>query len=225
LTALASAALVRVSFTLVEGKTIAMTAAPSPVAKDAHLASPAAQGVDRVLISPRRIKRRVQELGKQVSRDYTGKDLVCVGALNGVVCFMADLLREIEVPTRIEMVDLVRSVEGGVHTVRMTHPFREPLTSRDVLIVEDIVDTGVTLAMLVDAIKKESPASLRICALLDKPAHRQVQVPLDYVGFTIPPVFVVGYGLDYEGFYRNLPYVGIVDNAVWLPAELGRREA
>ena len=193
-----------------------------PSRRAAALDAPAAKGVDRVLISPRRLRRRVRELAAQLSVDYAGGEVICVGALNGVVCFLADLIRELDIPAPVELVHVDRFVEDGEHTVDMPNPFREGLRGRKVLIIEDIVDTGVTLKLLVEKVLAESPASLKVCTLLDKPAHRQVEVKLDYIGFSIPPVFVVGYGLDYEGFYRNLPFVGVVDSAVWPPALLER---
>ncbi len=199
-----------------------MTSEPQRSKRAAALSVPAAKGVDRILISSRRLRRRVKELAEQLSVDYAGAEVVCVGALNGVVCFLADLIRELDIPTPVELVHVDRFVEHGAHTVDVPNPFREELRGRNVLIVEDIVDTGVTLKALVDKVREENPASLRVCGLLDKPAHRQVDVQLDYVGFSIPPVFVVGYGLDYEGFYRNLPFVGVVDSAVWPPALLER---
>ena len=183
---------------------------------------PAAKGVDRVLISARRLQRRVKELAGQLSAEYADGEVVCVGALNGVICFLADLVRGMDVPAPVELVHVDRFVDERGHAVEMPNPFRENLRGRDVLIVEDIVDTGVTLKLLVDKVLAENPASLKVCTLLDKPAHRQVDVQIDYVGFSIDPVFVVGYGLDYEGYYRNLPYVGVVDSAVWPPALLER---
>ena len=186
------------------------------------LAMPAAKGVDRVLISARRLQRRVKELAGQLSAEYADGEVVCVGALNGVICFLADLVRGMDVPAPVELVHVDRFVDERGHAVEMPNPFRENLRGRDVLIVEDIVDTGVTLKLLVDKVLAENPASLKVCTLLDKPAHRQVDVQIDYVGFSIDPVFVVGYGLDYEGYYRNLPYVGVVDSAVWPPALLER---
>ena len=194
-----------------------MISEAQPSRRSTGLTAPAAKGVDRVLISPRRLRRRVRELAEQLSADYAGGEVICVGALNGVVCFLADLIRELDIPAPVELVHVDRYVEEGEHTVDMPNPFRESLRGRKILIIEDIVDTGVTLKMLVEKVLAESPASLRVCTLLDKPAHRQVEVKLDYIGFSIPPVFVVGYGLDYEGFYRNLPFVGVVDSAVWPP--------
>lgn len=183
----------------------------------------ATQGVDRVLISERRLRKRVRELGTQLSRDFAGSEIVCVGALNGVICFLSDLIRETDLMTSIELVDVHRSVDEGTHRVTLDeNPFRETLEGRNVLIIEDIVDTGLTLTEIVAAVRRQQPASLKICALLDKPAHRQVHVALDYVGFEIPPHFVVGYGLDYEGRYRNLPFVGIIEDAEWLPAMLAQ---
>ena len=183
----------------------------------------AARGVDRILISERRLRRRVRELGSQLSQDYAGNEIVCVGALSGVICFLPDLVRQTDLMVAIDLVEVHRSVAGGTHRVRLNDkPFREPLEARQVLIVEDIVDTGLTLAEVIAAVRRQRPASLRVCALLDKPAHRQVEVPIDYVGFQIPPHFVVGYGLDYEGRYRNLPFVGVVEDADWLPAMLAQ---
>ncbi len=181
----------------------------------------AARGVDRVLISERRLRRRVRELGSQLSRDYAGSEIVCVGALNGVICFLSDLLRDMDLMTSIDLIDVHRSVADGTHQVKLDdNPFHLSIEGRHVLIVEDIVDTGLTLREIVAAVRRQKPASQRVCALLDKPAHRQVEVALDYVGFEIPPHFVVGYGLDYEHRYRNLPFVGIVEDADWLPAML-----
>ena len=186
------------------------------------LAGPAAKGVDRVLISKTRLQRRVKALAAELSAEYADGEVVCVGALNGVICFLADLVREMDIPAPVELVHVDRFIDERGHTVEMPNPFRESLRGRDVLIVEDIVDTGVTLKLLVDKVLAENPASVKVCTLLDKPAHREVDVQIDYVGFSIDPVFVVGYGLDYEGFYRNLPFVGVVDSAVWPPALLER---
>lgn len=191
----------------------------SSSASKSPLSTPAARGVDHVLISSRRLRRRVRELGRQLSQDYAGREVLCVGALNGVLCFLVDLMREMDIPTPIELVHIDRSLTNGTHQVGVPHPFRETLKGRDVLIVEDIVDTGLTLTALIQAVRREDPASLKVCALLDKPAHRQVDVQIDYLGFAIPPVFVVGYGLDYESLYRNLPFVGVIADAVWPPAE------
>ena len=196
-----------------------LTMASSSSSKLPPLSTLAARGVDRVLISSRRLRRRVRELGRQLSQDYAGREVLCVGALNGVLCFLVDLMREMDLPTPIELVHVDRSFTNGDHHVSVPHPFRETLKGRDVLIVEDIVDTGITLTALIEAVRREGPASLRVCALLDKPAHRQADVQIDYIGFTIPPVFVVGYGLDYESLYRNLPFVGVIADAVWPPAE------
>ena len=199
-----------------------MTARSVASAPRGGLGIPAAKGVDRVLISNRRLRKRVRELAEQLSQDYAGGEVICVGALNGVICFLADLIRELTIPAPVELVHVDRTIDHGKHDVDMPHPFREGLTGRHVLVVEDIVDTGVTLSLLIEKIRAENPASLKVCALLDKPAHRQMHVPMDYVGFVIPPVFVVGYGLDYEGFYRNLPFVGVVDAAEWPPSLLER---
>ena len=199
-----------------------MSSATHKPGRRTGLSIPAATGVDRVLISKTRLQRRVTELARELSQEYADGEIVCVGALNGVICFLADLVRGMDIPSPVELVHVDRFIDERGHVVEMPNPFREDLRGRHVLIVEDIVDTGVTLKLLVDKVLAEKPASLKVCTLLDKPAHREVEVQIDYVGFSIDPVFVVGYGLDYEGYYRNLPFVGVVDSAVWPPALLER---
>lgn len=167
-----------------------------------------------VLISQEEIRKRVKEMALEISRDYSGKDLLMVGILKGSFVFLADLLRSLE---QDAAVDFMGTVSYGVSTessgeVRITKDLEQSVSGRHVLLVEDIVDTGLTLRYLLDTLKTRQPASLKVCALLDKPARRRTRVNLDYYGFIIPNVFVVGYGLDYSEKYRGLPYVGVLKN-------------
>ncbi|MBP8613770.1 MAG: hypoxanthine phosphoribosyltransferase [Firmicutes bacterium] len=150
----------------------------------------------------------------EISRDYADKDLLMVGILKGSFVFLADLLRSLEGDAAV---DFMGTVSYGVSTessgeVRITKDLEQSVSGRHVLLVEDIVDTGLTLRYLLDTLKTRQPASLKVCALLDKPARRRTRVNLDYYGFIIPNVFVVGYGLDYGEKYRGLPYVGVLKN-------------
>jgi len=164
-------------------------------------------GVREVLLSATQIERRVNELGAQITRDYAGKEPLFVGVLKGVTCFMADLMRHVALPISVDFMT-ISSYEGDRSgAVRIVQDLTENIEGRDVLLVEDIVDTGMTLQHLVKQLRARDPASLRVCALLDKRARRLVETPLDYVGFEIPDEFVVGYGLDYRQRFRNLPFV------------------
>ena len=170
---------------------------------------------DRVteMISAARIHERVREIGAQIARDYAGKPLVLVAALKGSFLFVADLARAIDLPLRIDFLGL-RSYGAGTETsgvVQITHDLTSPVAGEDVLVVEDIVDTGLTMRYLLENLETRHPASLRVCALLHKPARARVEVPIDYLGFTIEDRFVVGYGLDYGERYRNLPYLGTLE--------------
>lgn len=165
-----------------------------------------------VLISAEEIGRKVRELGGRISEDYAGKDPVLVGVLKGSVVFLADLMRAISVPHRVDFM-AVSSYGSGTETsgvVRITKDLDESITGEDVLIVEDIVDTGLTLHYLLDLLQARRPKSLRVCAFLDKPSRRQVDIAVAYRGFEIPDDFVVGYGLDYDQRYRNLPDVRVL---------------
>jgi hypoxanthine phosphoribosyltransferase len=160
-----------------------------------------------VLISASQIERRVNELGAQITRDYADKEPLFVGVLKGVACFMADLMRHTALPLSVDFMT-ISSYEGDRSgAVRIVQDLTENIAGRDVLIVEDIVDTGMTLHSLVRQLEVRGPASLRVCALLDKRARRLVETKLDYVGFEIPDEFVVGYGLDFRQRFRNLPFV------------------
>jgi hypoxanthine phosphoribosyltransferase len=168
--------------------------------------------VARVLIDPARLRARVRGLGAEITARYQGSTPVLVGVLKGAVVFMADLLREIPGPVECDFIavssygDASRS--SGI--VKLTADLSLSIEGRDVLIVEDIVDTGRTLAYLVRNLATRHPRSLRVCTLLDKEERREVPVQLDFVGFRIPDAFVVGYGLDHAGRHRNLPYIGVL---------------
>lgn len=162
-----------------------------------------------VLLSAEAIQRRVRELGEAVSRDYEGREVFFVGVLKGAWMFLADLARHITVPAVFDFMGVssygASTTTSGV--VRILKDLDESIEGRHVVVVEDIVDTGLTLSYLVDVLRRRRPASLKVCALLDKPSRRRTHVELDYVGFEIPDAFVVGYGLDYKGLYRNVPYI------------------
>lgn len=166
--------------------------------------------IARVLLSKKALEGRISELGASISRDYKGKPLVLVGILKGSVMFMGELLKSVTADCAIDFM-CVSSYSGKDSTgeVRVLLDLRESAEGKDLLIVEDIIDTGLTLHHLQDMLKTRNPRSVEICALLDKPECRRIPVKAKYVGFTIPNEFVVGFGLDYEEKYRNLPYVGV----------------
>jgi hypoxanthine phosphoribosyltransferase len=159
------------------------------------------------------IGARVRELGAQITRDYTGRDLVLVCVLKGSFVFAADLSRAIDLPLRIEFLG-VRSYGEGTESsgvVQITQDLSRPIAHEDVLLVEDIVDTGLTIAHLIDLFRTRQPRSVKVCSLLHKPARARVAVNIDYLGFTIEDRFVVGYGLDFAEKHRNLPYIGVIE--------------
>ena len=165
------------------------------------------------LISVEEIKKRVTELGQQNSKEYEGKNLVLVCVLKGSFVFTADLARAIDLPMRIEFLG-VRSYGEGTSSsgvVQITQDLSRPIEGEDILLVEDIVDTGLTIAHLIDLFRTRKPNSMKVCALLHKPARTRIQVPIDYLGFTIEDKFVVGYGLDWAEKYRNLPSISVVE--------------
>ena len=170
-----------------------------------------------VLVSEQQLKDKVAQLGAQISQDYVGKDLVLVSILKGAVVFMADLMRAVTIPCSIDFM-VVSSYGAGTTTTGMVKIIKDldsDLSGKDVLIVEDILDTGVTLSNLVPMLKMRDPNSVRICAILDKPSRRRADIQADYIGFQVPDEFVVGYGLDYDEKYRNLPYVGVLKPSVY----------
>jgi hypoxanthine phosphoribosyltransferase len=164
-----------------------------------------------VLLSEDEIRARVRELGRDISRDYAGRPVTLVAVLKGSFVFLADLVREIDLPVAVEFIS-ISSYQGTRSTgvVQITADLTRNVEGEHVIVVEDIVDTGLTMRYLLDNLATRHPASLRLCALLEKPARAQVSVPIDYRGFQIPDEFVVGYGLDHDGRLRNLPYIGIV---------------
>jgi len=172
----------------------------------------------RPLLEPEEIRRRVAELGREITADYRGRELTALVVLKGSFVFAADLLRGIDLTSKVEFIGLrsygSRTSTSGV--VEITLDAKYPLVDRHVLIIEDIVDTGLTLSFLRDNLATRLPASIRLAALLHKPARTIRPVPIDYLGFTIPDEFVVGYGLDHDGRYRNLPGIALLDD----PAQL-----
>jgi len=167
--------------------------------------------IDRVLITATKLQKRVAELGAQISRDYTGSDAVLVGVLRGVLCFISDLMRHISVPVAVDLMAISSyDGNGGSAAVRILKDLDENIKGRDVILVEDIVDTGMTLNHIIEYLQTKRPASITVCTLLDKRARRIANVPLKYVGFEIPDEFVVGYGLDFQQRFRNLPFVAIL---------------
>ncbi len=174
--------------------------------------------IDRVLLDETTIQRRVEELAAQISADYAEiDDLILVGVLKGAFIFLADLARRLTIPHHVDFIALSSYNRGAVSTgaVRMIMDTRAPVTGRNVLIVEDIVDTGYTLDYLLRIFQARQPASLRACVLLSKPERRRVDVRVDYLGFEIPDVWVVGYGLDYADRFRTLPYIAALKREVY----------
>ena len=174
--------------------------------------------IKTVLVSEEQLKAKVAELGAQISRDYAGKNLVLVSILKGSVVFMADLMRAVSIPCNIDF--MVVSSYGGSNTttsglVKIIKDLDGDLSGKDVLIVEDILDTGVTLSNLVPMLKMRNPNSVKICTILDKPSRRKADIQPDYEVFQVPDESVVGYGLDYDEKYRNLPYVGVLKPEVY----------
>ena len=176
------------------------------------------EDVAEILLTEEQISARVAELGARISADYQGRTLTLVSVLKGSLPFMADLMRAIDLPLRIDLMEV--SSYGGATTessglVRILKDLSASIAGEDVLIVEDIIDTGLTLNYLIRYLRGKNPATLRICTLLDKPARRLVEIPVDYIGFEIPDQFVIGYGLDYGEIYRNLRFVGVLKPEVY----------
>lgn len=173
-----------------------------------------------VLITEEQLSTRIKELGAVISRDYAGKELLIICILRGGVMFMTDLVRQITVPLAFEFM-AVSSYGSGARSssgdVRITLDLNTNIAGRHVLIVEDIIDSGRTLASVIDLLKTRDPASLFVCTLLDKVSRREVEVPVRYRGFAIEDKFVFGYGLDMDDYYRNLPFIGVVDLARYEP--------
>ena len=170
------------------------------------------QDVGEVLIEEDALQERIRALGAQISADYEGRDLLLVGVLKGAIFFIADLMRELSIPCEIDFMAIssygAATDSSGV--VRILKDLDINIADRDVLVVEDIIDSGLTLSYLLRTLRARRPASLEICALLTKPERREIEVPVRYVGFDIPNRFVIGYGLDFAERYRNLPYIGVL---------------
>ncbi len=167
----------------------------------------------RPIVTQEQMRMRIRELGRQITVDYANKDLILVGVLKGAYAFYADLARAIRIPMRVDFL-VVTSYSGKPKSsgkVKMVTDLTEDIAGRDVLLVEDIVDSGLTAQYLVDTLLKRKPKSIKICSLLSKPERREKNVSIDYVGFEIPNKYVVGYGLDYQQKYRNLPYLAVLD--------------
>jgi hypoxanthine phosphoribosyltransferase len=171
------------------------------------------RGVQKVLVDEQSLRNRIAELGADISSDYAGKDLLLVGVLKGAVFFMADLMRHLSIPCEVDFMAIssygASTDSSGV--VRILKDLDINIDGRNVLVVEDIIDSGLTLSYLMRTLEARSPASLEVCTLLAKPTRREIDVPVRYTGFEIPNEFVIGYGLDYAERYRNLPYVAVLD--------------
>lgn len=173
--------------------------------------------VERVLISEEELAKRIAEMGAEITADYAGKEILMIGVLRGAVLFMSDLARAIKIPVAIDFM-AVSSYGAGTTTsgvVRILKDLDENIEGKHLLIVEDIIDSGLTLNYLLENLKSRKPASIKLCTLLNKPERRKVDVHIDYNGFTVPDYFVVGYGLDYAEKYRNLPFIGILKPEVY----------
>ena len=175
------------------------------------------EDVLRVLLSEDEIREKVRELGGKITADYKNSNLMLVTVLKGAVVFLADLMRQIDVPAEIDFM-VVSSYGSGVKSsgvVKIVKDLDVPLAGKDILIVEDILDSGLTLSYIKELLESRGPRSIRIATLLDKPSRRKVDLQADYIGFPVPDEFVIGYGLDYDEKYRNLPYIGILKPEVY----------
>jgi hypoxanthine phosphoribosyltransferase len=173
--------------------------------------------VEEILLGGEEIQERIAELGQQLAADYAGRFPVLVSVLKGSIIFLADLVRATPIPLSVDLMELSSygaSTESSGQ-VRILKDLSGPITGRDVIVVEDIIDTGLTLNYLLKYLRDRNPSSVTICCLLDKPARRLADIQIDYRGFTIPDRFVIGYGLDYDERYRNLPYIGVLRPSVY----------
>ena len=175
------------------------------------------QDVLRVLLSEEEIRAKCKEMGARISQEYKGKNLMLVTVLKGAVVFLADLMRAIDVPAEIDFMGVSSSGSGvkSSGVVKIVKDLDVPLAGKDLLIVEDILDSGLTLSYIKELLASRGPASIKIATLLDKPSRRKVDLVADYIGFSVPDEFVIGYGLDYDEKYRNLPYIGILKPEVY----------
>ncbi len=175
------------------------------------------EDIDHILLTEQQIAHRVKELGQQISQDYQGQELLVVGILKGAVVFYSDLIRQINLPVRLDfmVVSSYGSSTDSSGVVRILKDLSQDIQGKHVLVVEDILDTGLTLHYLTNILKHRSPASIEICTLMDKPERRKADIHAKYIGFAIPDAFVVGYGLDYDEKYRNMPSVGVLKEEVY----------
>ena len=175
------------------------------------------QDIDHILVSEEQLRQKVAELGAQISRDYEGRDLLMVSILKGGAVFMADLMRTVTIPRAIDFMGV--SSYGGcwesTGLVKIVKDLDADLSGKDVLIVEDILDTGITLSNLLPMLRLRNPSSVKLCTILSKPSRRKADIEPDYLGFEVPDEFVVGYGLDFDEKYRNLPYVGVLKPEIY----------
>ena len=176
--------------------------------------------LQEILVDENTLKQRIAELGAEISRDYQGQDLHLVCILRGGVMFLTDLMRHITVPNTVDFMAVTSygTARQSTGQVRITLDLKDEIHDRNVLLVEDIVDSGYTIASVLDFLRTRHPSSLKVCTLLNKPERREVEVPVDYVGFVIPNKFVFGYGLDLDEYYRNLPFIATVDLNKYHPA-------
>lgn len=175
------------------------------------------EDLTRVLLTREQLDEKIKQLGRRISEDYTGKNLLMISVLKGSVIFMADLMRAISIPARIDFMAVSSYGHGtkSAGSVKILKDLDISLYDYDLLVVEDILDSGVTLSSLLTILKSRGPKSIRLCTLLDKPERRMVAIKPDYVGFEVPDEFVVGFGLDYDEKYRNLPYIGILKPEIY----------
>lgn len=176
------------------------------------------EDIKEILISEEQLQKKVKELGEKVTKDYEGENLTVICILKGAVLFMSELIKNIEIPIEIDFMDVSsygnQTTSSGV--VKIIKDLDSSIEGKNILIVEDIIDSGLTLNYLMKILKSRSPKSVQICSLLDKPEGRKVSMDVKYVGFIVPDAFLVGYGLDYAEKYRNLPYIGILKEEVYL---------
>lgn len=173
--------------------------------------------IEKILVTEEELAQVTKKLGEQITRDYTGKKLLIVGVLKGSIYFLTDLSRHIDLPCHIDFVQASSYGSGTVSSgeIEIIKDISEDLSGFDVLLVEDILDTGRTLKHIHDMLSKRNPESIAVVTLLDKPSRREVDIYADYIGIDVPNAFVVGYGLDYDQYYRNLPYIGILKEEIY----------
>jgi hypoxanthine phosphoribosyltransferase len=173
------------------------------------------KNLSEILITREQIEKRVREIASDITRDYHGKEIFFIGVLKGCFIFLSDLIKNVKLDTNVDFM-MISSYDGKQSSgiVRILLDLKQPIDGKDVIVVEDIVDTGLTINYLIKTLKTRRPKTIEVCTLLNKPSCRKINVNLKYVGFNIPDKFVVGYGLDYNEYYRNLPYIGVLKHEV-----------